>query len=873
MSKEWMNVLRAFLRDDPGGRDDIHRRRKLGMPIHKKKPEERRSRAALWEMLAVALLVASVGCNRAHYRCQADREVYGAVSCATADPRWSMDAFSIQPDPASRMYDPDDFDAPPMPPDDPESHQLMHSVDGKRGWKYWHRNGDTPYVENPVWRMYLPRDVDGMVSLDRQGAMQLALLHSRQYQSQLEELYLSALQVTFERFRFDTQFFGGTGTNYTADGPLRFGNSQSTLTHVNDLEARRLLAAGGELIVGLANTLVWQFSSADTYRTNTLLDFSLVQPLLRAGGRAVVMERLTASERALLANVRQMEQYRRGFYTEIVAGRSTGPGPSRGGVGIPSISLGGGIGGFLGLLQRQIIIRNQQVNVQVVQSNLDQLDALFRFNRLDTRTGKLQVEQARQQLLDSQSQLVALEADYGDRLDSFKVLLGLPPDLEVTIADPLLDRFNLIAPTTTETSEMVSRLLGELRQKDKPIPPNLAAEIQAIRQRVLVQLGVVAEDVKALHAALPERRRALELLSTREEIRSGKINPNAFRIEGPTDRESLRGKTLPELALNQRAALPTYELPELNERMRATLAELDRAVSSPPPPTARAGTPPDSEPEDPLRQRLTVLLDTLSDQMLQLTLIQAAARLDAVSLTWIDMSPDEAFRIARANRPDWMNARAALVDSWRQIEVLANSLQSNVNLTFSGDVNTVNNNPLEFRGSTGRLRVGLEFDAPLTRVAERNAYRAAQIAYQQTRRRYYAFEDTIHQSLRATLRDIRLAQLDFELRRAAVFVAITQLDLTRLGLQRPPRPGETGQLGATTARDLLQASSALLTAQNNFLNAWLGYEVQRMGLDFDLGTMRLDENGMWIDPGPIQPGYAVAEPLDEPDLAPLPPNL
>ncbi len=823
----------------------------------------------------VLLLAAAVGCNRAHYRCQADREVYGAVACATADPRWSLEDFSIQPDPASRMYDPDDPDAPPMPPDDPESHERMHYVDGKRGWKYWHRNGDTPYVENPVWRVYLPRDDDGVVNLDRQGAMQLALLHSRQYQSHLEELYLSALQVTFERFRFDTQFFGGTTTNYAADGPLRFGNSQSTLSHVNELEARRLFASGGELLVGLANSLVWQFSSPDTYRTNTLLDFSLVQPLLRAGGRAVVMERLTASERALLANVRQMEQFRRGFYLEVVAGRNAGPGPARAGVGIPSISVsGGGIGGFLALLQRQIVIRNQQVNVQVVQSNLDQLDALFRFNRLDSRTGKLQVEQARQQLLDSQSQLVALEADYGDRLDSFKVLLGLPPDLEMKISDPLLDRFNLIAPTTSRTSEMVSRLLGKIRQKDEPIPPNLAQEIDAIRQSVLTQLEVVAEDLKAFHAALPERRRALELLSSREEIRSGKINPNAFRIEGPTDRESLRGKTLAELALNQRAALPTYELPELSERVRATLAELGRLVLSKPSPSAKPpGTPQESETEDSLRSQLTALLDTLSDQMLQLTLIQAAARLDTVSLTWIDMSPEEAFRIARVNRPDWMNARAALVDSWRQIEVLANSLQSNLNVTFSGDVNTVNNNPLEFRGSTGRLRVGLEFDAPLTRVAERNAYRAAQIAYQQTRRRYYAFEDAIHQSLRATLRDIRLAQLDFELRRAAVFVAITQLDLTRLGLQRPPRPGETGQLGATTARDLLQASSALLNAQNNFLNAWLNYEVQRMGLDFDLGTMRLDENGMWIDPGPILSSDAVAEPADETAIAPLPPNF
>jgi outer membrane protein TolC len=513
------------------------------------------------------------------------------------------------------------------------------------------------------------------------------------------------------------------------------------------------------------------------------------------------------------------------------------------------------------------------VNVQVVQSNLDQLDALFKFNRLDSRTGKLQVEQARQSLLDSQSSLVAQEADYGDRLDAYKLLLGLPPELDVKIADPLLDRFNLIAPTTSQTSELVSRLLEKMRQKHEQLPAGLAAELNGIRRNVVAQLGVVQKDLEALHATLPERRKALELLSSREEIRSGTVDPNAFRIEGPTDRESLRGKTLPEMALNQRAALPTYELPDLSQRIQATLGDLGRVdLSRAAPPAKEPRAQPEGDVEDPVRQRLTMLLDTLSDQMLQLTLIQAATRLDAVSLTWIDLNSDEAFRTARANRPDWMNARAAVVDTWRRIEVAANALRSGLSLTVNGRLSTVDNNPIKFSSNTGQLNLGVQFDAPLTRLTERNIYRRALIDYQQARRQYYAFEDAIQQTLRATLRDVRLAQLDFELRRAAVFVAITQLDLTRLGLQRPPAPGDKGVLGATTARDLLQASSALLSAQNSFLAAWLNYEIQRLNLDFDLGTMRLNENGMWIDPGPIQPGYGGAqEIINDSSVAPLPP--
>jgi len=746
-------------------------------------------------------------------------------------------------------------------------------VDGMKGWRRWHRYGDTPYVENPIWRAYLPRDSEGMLSLDRQGAMQLALLHSGDYQTEVENLYLSALDVTFQRFRFDVQFFGGTDTSFTADGPLREGNSQSILEHDNTLKAQKLFASGGELIVGLANSLVWQFSSPGSYQANTLLDFSLVQPLLRAGGRAVVLEALTESERAMLANIRQMEQFRRGFYTEIIAGRSPGPGPSGGALTIASLSPSSpsGSAGFLGLLGSQVLIRNQRVNVSVVQTNLDQLQAFFEANRLD----RLQVEQARQALLDAQGSLIGLENDYQDRLDSFKILLGLPPDLDVRVADTLLDRFNLIAPSMLETSDAVSRLLAKLRLKEKTLPPDLADELDGIRRMAAAQLTLVQQDLEALKAALPERRKSLELLRNREEVRTGKVDPDMFRIEGPTDRQALREKTLTQLALDQRAALLAYRLPVLEGSIQATLRELGRPDRfRPEPPAKESRERPAGETEDPVRQRLTSLVEALSDQILQLTLIQAPARLDALSLTWVDMASEEAFRVARDNRPDWMNARAALVDSWRQIEVVANALKSNVNLTFSGDVNTVNNNPVDFRGSTGRLRVGLQFDAPLTRVEERNAYRRALINYQRNRRAYYQFEDRINQILRTTLRDIRLSQLEFEIQRAAVFVAIAQLDLTRENLHRPPKPNETSQFGATTARDLLQASSALLSAQNSILTGWLSYEIERMNLDFDLGTMRLDRNGMWMDPGVIEHGYASpeeAETIALPEPAPLPP--
>ena len=166
--------------------------------------------------------------------------------------------------------------------------------------------------------------------------------------------------------------------------------------------------------------------------------------------------------------------------------------------------------------------------------------------------------------------------------------------------------------------------------------------------------------------------------------------------------------------------------------------------------------------------------------------------------------------------------------------------------------------------------MSLQFDTPFTRLNERNDYRQALIGYQQARRRWMAFVDTIHQTLRQEIRQLNLNQINFEQNRAAVGIAIEKVDIARLRLMQPPAPGETTTFSNTFARDLLQALNDLLQAQNDFMSIWVNYEVQRISLDFDLGIMQLDDRGMWIDPGPVDGAklmeqYAdVCEPEDLP---------
>jgi len=799
-------------------------------------------RLGLWLMMVAVL--AAAGCTRGFYRRLADRDAYCVLEEAMQDPRWRLDDYSIDPPPESRFYDPYCPDHPPMPPDDPASHRLMHCVDGKHGWRKWHKDGATPFVENPFWRDHLPVDDEGKVVLDRRGAIRLALLHSPDYQEQLENLYLSALDVTLQRFQLDSQFFGAHSTFFTADGPARSSGRKSELAVHRDvdrvLKLQRKLATGGELAAGLANSLVWQFAGPDQYTASSVLDFSLVQPLLRASGRA-------------------MERFRKAFYVEIIAGRGAGAGPARGGPSVRAPALAGGsAGGILALMAQQVRIRNQRANVTGLRDSVQAFEAIYPGGRVD----RFQVDLARQALYNAESQLLALETGYQDQLDAFKITLGLPPDVPLKIEDDLLAPLDLIDPRLTAVKDEVDAMLRELRESAEPFQPaDYVPRVKRVRQEAESQLQQVIRDFRGLLEALPTRRRQLAELVSRPEFQRGTVDPGAFDIGALNRRVVDLSRELEGLEQSaQRAAELNVTLgpeavlreqppvtPPLAQRLQQSFQQLEQFA-------AHASQPDAPQKAAELRAELLPLVMTFSEQLLELSLLQARARLDRVTLVPVDLEPELALKIAEEYRLDWMNARAALVDTWRQVKMAADDLRSRLDVTFSGEMGTIGNNPAKFRATAGQLRVGLALDAPLTRLAERNAYREALINYQRARREYYRFVDQVQQSLRANLRAIRVAQLDFELRRAAVHVAITQVDRTqeRLREQRHPKPGETAQaLGPTAARDLVDSLARLLSAQNDFLRAWVEYEVRRMNLDLDLGTMQLDAEGNWIDPGAI----------------------
>lgn len=903
-------------------------------------------------LVSLACVAALSGCSRAHYRRQADNEAYALVQQKANHPHWALDNYTIAIDPRSRMFDPNSPDRPPMPPDDPTAHQLMHAVDGKKGYPGWHDNGDIPYVENPAWPAYIEVDDQGVLTVNADDAVRLALLHSRAYQQELETLYLSALDVSFERFRFDVQGFAGASLFYTADGPRRglrngVGNSSSDLTvstFSNDptraLALRKAFSTGATLVVDMANSLVWQFSGPDDYAGNTIIDFALFQPLLRGAGRDRVLERLTVSERTLLANVRAMERYRLAFNVTVMTGRNAEQGPNRqggvfgsglegfsgigggfggvtgGGGGNANTGSGGGAapqaGGFIGLLQDQQQIRNQEGNVERLRSNLFRSEQFL--EELRTRAGDpalindilrqdLQVAQSRQALLNAESNLLTARSNYQTSLDTFKSTLGLPPQVCMQISDDMLDQFQLIDSGTVNKQELVDRVISQLGDvrlqiaahiesstvvdpndptrttmvRTLPWYPELPQHLEQLRSFVPVlreaRQGLLEEeiprtqqDIEQFAGAISRRKEWLQKLQARIESEKDSpcpllpipsMNQDIFNVarldqtrvelsqqlavlEGKIDREYGRHLDLRDERLARLIAEGETYSPE------KLFDELYNGVLYP---RRTAGNDGD---------QITDILVVAPGDLLALQLVQARARAESIELAPVDIKAEQALEVARKYRRDWMNARQALVDRYRLIEFNADNLESTLDVFFSGDVRNQTDNPFALRSGTGRLRVGVQFDAPITRLSERNTYRQSLIEYQQARRNYYNFEDSVARTLRAELRTVQTNQINFELQRLAVLEAARQIDRNEDIRINQELTGQAA--GVTAARDAVSALSDLLNAQNSFLAFWVNYEVLRRSLDLDLGTLQLDSEGLWIDPGKIGEDYGTHDP-------------
>jgi hypothetical protein len=593
------------------------------------------------------------------------------------------------------------------------------------------------------------------------------------------------------------------------------------------------------------------------------------------------MEGLTQAERTLVANVRQLEHYRRGFYLQVAIGRPPGVGLNRAGsfLGIPG-AASSVAGGYYGLLIQQTQLRNQEFNVRQLEAVLEQFRELVSVGRLDA----FQLRFFEATVFEQQSALINSRVIYLATLDRFAQNIGLPPDLNLVIQDDTLDQFQLIGDELnnrlieigdlrkrigSQTSLVVDMIpqmepdpdddtfkwSPELEQKLAGIMPFIDETLQLLDEVESEDFEFVRRDIERLDSVRQERIEYLQNLrsSGDDENIITVVDDALYSAESiPTKEELLR-----QLEGSQADGIPSALL--RLRTLRAELVETRQKIAELSDKKMQFNARELFEYiKKNIQENIPTQMSAVNNVSLELSLLQARARTNSIEIEDVDIDSETAIAMARCFRRDWMNARASLVDNWRQIEFVADQLESQVDLVFQAEMGTIGSNPVNFRDSDGQIRAGFRFDTPIVRMLERNQYREALIRYNQARRQFYQFEDEVKRNLRDTVRNLNRNKVLFELNRRQIQNQIEQIELSRLNLEAPPPPvvfgqgfGNSSQFGDSAARNLADAFNGLNQIQNRFVQGWVSYEILRQNLDFDMGTLLLDENGAWLDPGKI----------------------
>jgi outer membrane protein TolC len=269
-------------------------------------------------------------------------------------------------------------------------------------------------------------------------SLNVAAENSREYRERRESLYLAALDLTLERWRFST-IPSGTIEAF-AEGEGRTGTSHGVLS---DFGVTKLLGTGlvamGNVGFDLTNDLV----QGDGWKALSDLSLTVTQPLLRGFGEEVVREPLTQSERSVLYEARAYERFRRTFAFDVA---------SR----------------FFRILEQQDTLVNEERNFEGLVTLRERNEAFAEAGLLND----IEVDQARQDELRARNRVIEARRNLETALDDFKFFLGLPIEAELAVdAAGLLElsawpELELDFPETEVVEVALSRRLDHLTTVD-----------------------------------------------------------------------------------------------------------------------------------------------------------------------------------------------------------------------------------------------------------------------------------------------------------------------------------------------------------------------------------------------------------------------
>jgi outer membrane protein TolC len=192
---------------------------------------------------------------------------------------------------------------------------------------------------------------------------------------------------------------------------------------------------------------------------------------------------------------------------------------------------------------------------------------------------------------------------------------------------------------------------------------------------------------------------------------------------------------------------------------------------------------------------------------------------------------DDAVALALQYRLDLQTGRDRVDDARRQVKVAENGLLPDLTLNSNGAVgNPVGSPAVSLNSQTTSYGASVTLDLPIDRLAERNVYRASLLQLQQSQRSFETLKDGVAVDARNALRRIRSAQTSLSLNERAIDVANKRLAYSLELLKQ----------GAIDSRDVVDAQSALLAAQDQYDQARAQLQIQVLRYFKATGTLRID---------------------------------
>jgi hypothetical protein len=854
----------------------------------------------LAQLVAVLLLATTGGCTRNFYLRQADREVADILAEKDKYPEWKIEQYHVYPDPRARFANPANPNRQPMPPDDEAAwrmsphpqhppHAGIKSFDNStylemiKAWDAQNRAereaalaAGKKVVENveqgetgesrtgPLQLLYdEPLAQSRGFLVDMPQTIELGVINSREYQFFREDLYLEALPVTQQRFSFAWQWMAIENWVRQWAGPDSSAKAQNNWTGTSTVGVSKLFSTGALLTASFANKLVFDFQNAGRFSTQSTVNLDIVQPLLQGGGKAVTLEPLTQAERNLFYSIRAYAHFREQFYTDLAfggtipstlaaaAGATSGPSPisTLAALGIASTDVAGQFRGYLPSLYRQLDMAVDRKYVK----DLEKALLLFEGFQEGGQVAPLQVDQVKSTLLQARNAVLKDVQDTTNALDQFKLQIGIPANVNLILDDtpsrPItrtLDRYYGVFSDSEAAFRLIEKQDSLEPEKLRPLLKQLYTRDPLVRgtsfQRKLpgswdAWARATDMELRERLEKLGQERRKLLDTKTDAEMKGQQLSPEDARRLSDAEFESDVGSL--EQILRRFEAKP-WEFAKTEQARREDRIKLYRLVTY---------------------AAQIVLVWARNERVAQVG--QSWPTLPLVPIEGIDLlildpekGQEAAIQIALRNRWDLMNARAQVVDSWRQLAVTANALLGVVNVQYHLDSTTPpgGTRPLAFSNAGTNSELIINGQLPLVRVAERNAYRTALINYERARRALISLEDTIAAQVRFDVRQLHLFAENFKIQQKVLESLYSQVENSLEVIVAPADPdqlkasGTTGQANAAAlTNQYLGALGSLNGAQTKMYDIWLSYLATRMQLYQDMERLPLDARGVWID--------------------------